>query len=173
MKMLLNKKKKKPVLKFNPGFALIGLQTNRPTRPLVQLFLGVCRFFVSESLVPMTKNTTPRNHYFPKRKKQNGTTLHLIMEQSFEPEKTNLSSGDIQRHVMDSWCPRRTLIASGDGCVYCWQKKNTIDTFKIWEDSHCMRRSWSPYKCIPANPHALCASPTLVDFWSWHNQNFT
>ena len=146
MKMLLNKKKKKPVLKFNPGFALIGLQTNRPTRPLVQLLLGECRFFVSESLVSLTKNTTPRNHYFPKRKKQNGTTLHLIMEQSFEPEKTNLSSGDIQRHVMDSWCPRRTLTASGDGCVYCWQKKNTIDTFKIWEDSHCMRRSWSPYK---------------------------
>ena len=102
MKMLLNKKKKKPVLKFNPGLALIGLQTNRPTRPLVQLLLGECRFFVSESLVPMTKNTTPRNQYFPKRKKQNVTTLHLIMEQSFEPEKTNLSSGDIQRHVMDS-----------------------------------------------------------------------
>ena len=38
--MLLNKKKRKPVLKFNPGFALIGLQTNRPTRPLVQLLLG-------------------------------------------------------------------------------------------------------------------------------------
>ena len=28
--------------------------------------------------------------------------LHLMTEQSFEPEKINLSSGDTQRHVTDS-----------------------------------------------------------------------
>lgn len=43
-----------------------------------------------------------------------------MMEQSFEAEKINLSSGDTHRHVTDSWWPLRTLIAAGEGCVYCW-----------------------------------------------------
>lgn len=44
--------------------------------------------------------------------------LHLIIEQSFEAEKTNLSSGDTQRQVTDNWWPLRTLIAAGEGWVY-------------------------------------------------------
>lgn len=52
--------------------------------------------------------------------------LHLMIEQSFEAEKINLSSGDTQRHVTDSWWPLRTLTAAGEGCVYCWEKHTTL-----------------------------------------------
>ena len=44
--------------------------------------------------------------------------LHLIIEQSFDPENIHLSSGDMHKHVSDNLCPESTFMASSSGQIH-------------------------------------------------------
>lgn len=73
------------------------------------------------------------------------------MEQSFEPEKTDLSSGDTQRQVTDSWWPLRTLTASGEGWVYWWETKNIAqeDTLLSFTSIALLTHKWELRQAKP------------------------